>query len=228
MLYLQHGTVTTNMKPITVLLTDDHRIFREGLKSLLRKSRADDIEVIAEADNGLSSIEKAIILDPDIVLMDIQMPSMDGIAATREYQRRRLRAGIIGLSTFNDMLLIQQMLTAGAKGYLLKNAPTEEILRAIRTVYSGGMHVAPDNFVHNQPGTSTLSNRLANPKSALLTPREKEIIRLLCMELSSKEIASRLKIGIRSVDTHKEHIMKKLQVKNAVGIAVYALQNGLA
>ncbi|RYY38755.1 MAG: response regulator transcription factor [Chitinophagaceae bacterium] len=216
------------MKPITVLITDDHRIFREGLKALLKKSRAEDIDVIAEADNGLSSIERAVSLDPDIVLMDIQMPSMDGITATREYQRRRLRAGIIGLSTFNDILLIQQMINAGAKGYLLKNAPTEEIVRAIRTVYSGGMHIAPDTFIRNTPATSTLTTRLSDPRTSLLTPREKDIIRLICQGLSSKETATALDISIRSVDTHKEHIMKKLQVKNAVAIAVYALQNGLA
>ncbi|RYZ31412.1 MAG: response regulator transcription factor [Sphingobacteriales bacterium] len=216
------------MNPITVLITDDHRIFREGLKTLLKKSRAEDIDVIAEADNGLSSIERAVSLDPDIVLMDIQMPSMDGITATREFQRRRLRAGIIGLSTFNDILLIQQMISAGAKGYLLKNADKHEVAEAIRTVYQEEPYYCKHTSARlAQMIAKSKFNPYKKSKKAEFTDRELEIIRLICQELTNKEIADQLFLSIRTVEGYRLKIQEKMDVKNSIGLVIYAIRNNL-
>lgn len=213
------------MSPIRVALVDDHLFFREGIKVLVRSKLKDQIAIVGEASDGFEAVTVANQLNPDVVLMDIQMPGMDGIRATRALKRRGIQSEIIGLSTFNDNTIIDAMLAAGAKGFLLKNTTPEELLRAILTVYSGGYHITQDSFLERQPNLQGPNLGLA--KKDGLTERELDIIRLICQELTNKEIASSLHIDVRSVETHRENIMKKLGLKNGIGIAVYAGKAGI-
>jgi len=213
-------------EPIRVIIADDHPIFRDGFKLLLRNQG--EAILIGEAEDGSSLIKLAKETSPDIIITDIVMPGVDGVAATKEISKVLPEAGIIALSMFNDDNLIVDMLEAGARGYLLKNTTKEELLEAIKAVHSGGTFYCA--------ATSTKLTRLIaqskfDPHKQLpkpkFTPRELDVIRLLCQEFSNKEIAAQLDISIRTVESYKENIQHKLNVRNMVGIAVYAVRNGL-
>ena len=212
--------------PIRVILADDHEIFRDGFQIMLKKQN--DVELIAEAENGRELIELTTTLNPDVVITDIKMPIMDGIEATKTLVQRFPEIGVIALSMFDEDNLVVDMLEAGAKGYLIKNASKNEILDAIRIVHDNGTY-----YCHHT------SNKLAqmiakskfNPykkvKSIEFTSREIEIIKLICAEHSNKEMAGELNLSVRTVEGYRDRILEKMDVRNTAGIVVYAIKHGI-
>ncbi len=212
---------------IRLLIADDHEIFRDGFKVMLTKYP--DIILVGEAENGKELVELTQQLKPDVIVTDIKMPLMDGIEAAKKIIEINPDMGIIGLSMYDEDELIIDMLEAGAKGYLIKNAGKEQITEAIKTVYN-----------HDPYYCKTTSHKLAtmiaqsrfNPYKKTEKPtfseREKNIIDLICHEHSNKEISEKLFISVRTVEWHRLKILEKMNVKNTVGLVVYAIKNSIA
>ncbi len=213
-------------KGIQLLMADDHEIFRDGFKLMLTKYP--DIELAGEAENGRELLELTQKLRPDVIITDIKMPVMDGIEATQKISELFPDIGIIGLSMFDEDELIVDMLEAGAKGYLIKNAGKEQITEAIRTVYNNDPYYCKTT---SHKLTSMIARSRFNPykKAAKVefSEREIEIIDLICNELTNKEISEQLFISIRTVEGHRLKILEKMDVKNTVGLVVYAIKMGL-
>lgn len=212
------------MNKVKVLVTDDHQIIVDGLKSLLNNS--EDIKVIGEANNGREAIKIIENVEVDIVLMDIDMPVMNGIETLREISRRRLDVKVIILSMHHETGMIKSLIDLGAMGYLLKSSSQEELFTAIRKVAGG------QQFFSTQVTLSLLNKpqNLHNSESeaaGLLTERETEILKLIAEGFSNKEIGTKLFISHRTVDTHRTNLMKKLQVENIAGLISYAIKNGI-
>jgi two-component system, NarL family, response regulator NreC len=212
-------------KPIRVIIADDHHIFRDGLASLLNKDPI--IELVGDAPDGKRLIQLVRDYHPDIILTDLRMPEMDGIAAIKSIVQKNPDAKIIALSTFDSDAMVIEALEAGAMGYIVKNADRTEIMEAIRMVYTGSPYYC-----------KTTSNRLMkliaksefNPYkktgSKLFSEKEKEIIRMICEEKTSKEIGEALFMSARTVEGHRLKILEKMNVKTTAGIAIYAMKNG--
>ncbi|MEI9943721.1 MAG: response regulator transcription factor [Chitinophagaceae bacterium] len=216
----------TVYSPIRVVIADDHEIFREGFDVMLKKNS--EIELIGEAANGKALVELAGKLQPDIVITDIKMPVMDGIEATKVLAEKYPAIHVIALSMFDDENLIVEMLEAGAKGYLVKNAHKTEIIDAIKSVYN-------DTAYYCNHTTHRLAQMIAkshfNPYKMKPKPefnaKEKEIICLICREFSNKQMATELNLSIRTIEGYREKILEKIEAKNAAGIVVYAIKNGI-
>jgi DNA-binding NarL/FixJ family response regulator len=212
--------------PLRVIMADDHAIFREGFKLLF--TNQDELQLVGEAENGKELVELAARLDPDVVITDIQMPEMDGVEACRYIKERQPHIQVIALSMFNEDKLIVEMLEAGARGYLLKNTTKNELLQAARMVHEGGTYYC---LATSQKLSKMIANSSFNPfrlqNKPKFTPREIEVIQLICEENSNKEIASKLDISIRTVESHREHIQEKIGAKNSIGIAIYAMKHGM-
>jgi DNA-binding NarL/FixJ family response regulator len=211
---------------INILIADDHEIFRDGFKLMI--SKQEEIVLLGEADDGKELIELTEKLHPHVVVTDIKMPRMDGIEATKYLADHYPDLGIIGLSMFDEEDLIIDMLEAGAKGYLLKNADKNEVIEAIRTVYQQ----EPYYCKHT---SSRLAQMIAkskfNPfkkiKKTEFSDRELEIIQLICKECTNKEIADKLFLSIRTVEGYRLKIQEKMNVKNSIGLVIYAIKNNL-
>ena len=212
------------MEPIQVLIADDHTLFRAGLRSLLRLFP--DIQVVGEASTGDEIIAQADALQPDIILMDIQMPGVNGIEATRRIIRRSPNIGIIVVTMFEDDSSVFSAMRAGARGYILKEAGEEEVLRAIRAVAQGEAIFSPAiarrlvNFFSNPP-------QEANPAFPELTEREREILDLIARGESNAEIAQRLVLSPHTVRNHISNIFSKLQVADRAQAIIRARDAGL-
>jgi DNA-binding NarL/FixJ family response regulator len=211
---------------LKVLLVDDHEIYLDGLQAMLQKQA--NIEVVGLASNGNECIRQAESLHPDIILTDIMMPVMDGIAATKYLTQHQPGVCIIALSMFDQDNLIVDMLEAGARGYLLKNAHKSEILEAIRSVYQ--------NIPYYCRSTTTRLARLIgqsrfnphrNTEALTFSDKEKEIIRMICEEKTTKEIAESLYMGSRTVEGYRIKILEKMQVRSVAGIVIYAIKHKL-
>jgi len=211
-------------RSIRVVIADDHCLFRNGLRNLLSQIR--HIEVVGEAMNGQELVRRSVELSPDIVLTDINMPLMDGILATREIARRRPGTGVIVLSAYNKEEPILRMLEAGALGYVLKSADNEEISEAINTVSEHKPYFCREV---TEKLTEIVSRNYQLPPDADLhfTDREKEIMRLICREFTSKEIAYSLSLSKRTVEGHRTRIMDKVGAKSIAGIITYAFRSGI-
>ena len=211
---------------IRLVIADDHEIFRDGLALMLSKQQ--DIELIGQAGNGKQLITLVNELQPDVVMTDVKMPVMDGIEATRALVAENPDLHLIALSMFDEENLIVDMLEAGAKGYLLKNADKQEILDAIHSVYEGKPY-----YCHHTTSklASLISKSKFNPykkKDPLVfTDREKEIIRLICQQLTAQEIADKVFLSKRTVEGHRTRILEKMNVKNTAGVVIYALRHRL-
>lgn len=211
---------------LKILLADDHEIYLDGLQAMLQKQP--NIEVVGLAANGSELIKMAESIRPDIILTDIMMPVTDGIAATKYLMKHHPGVRIIALSMFDQDNLIVDMLEAGASGYLLKNAHKSEILEAIQSVYQ--------NIPYYCRSTTTRLARLIgqskfNPQnqvpSVSFSEKEKEIIRMICQEKTTKEIAEHLYMGSRTVEGYRIKILEKMQVRSAAGIVIYAVKHKL-
>jgi DNA-binding NarL/FixJ family response regulator len=214
------------MPVIRVVIADDHEIFLDGMQVLLKK--VPNIEIAGEASNGNELIKLVKQEVPDVVITDIKMPVKDGIEATKELTKEMPGIGIIALSMFEEESLIVEMLEAGAKGYMLKNAHKQEIISAIETVYKGQAYYCSRT---NTKLVQMLASSSFNPhkieQKPDLSEKEKSIVRLLCQQYSNKEIASELNISIRTVEGHRDRIEEKINARNAAGIVVYAIKNGI-
>jgi DNA-binding NarL/FixJ family response regulator len=211
---------------IKIILADDHRIFRKGLKSLL--SEKENIEVLAEADNGDEALEAARKYKPEIVVMDIAMPKMDGIEATRQIRERFPDTEVVVLSMHAKKAYIDQVLKAGAKGYVLKDSDEENLLSAIETVHNGGYYL--DSPIADQVLSdyfSDKSKRDLKKQSDPLSEREREVLRLLAEGHSNQEVADTLYISRKTVENHRANIVRKTGIQGQVGLTKYAARIGL-
>lgn len=209
---------------IKVLITDDHQLFREGLVNLLFS--APDIEVIGQAVDGEDAIKKVAHFNPDVLLIDIAMPNMNGIEATRELKKTKSELKIIVVSMHSDKQYVKGALDAGADGYILKDCTYRQLTDAIKSVHAGKKFLSEDITGMIIDGYLQPSNDAAD-EYAQLSEREKEVFRLYAEGKSTREIGDTLFISVKTVGTHKQHILDKLGLKNNSDIIKYALKKGL-
>jgi DNA-binding NarL/FixJ family response regulator len=217
------------MNPIKIVIVDDHKIIRVGLRGLLEREQ--DISVVAEAENSDEVLKLLETIQADVVLMDIDLGGTDGISTTRLIKQKTPAIHVLGLTMHEEPDYIIKMLEAGASGYLLKNAGREELLTAIHTVAKGDSYFS-------QKVSATLLQAITRRKEAVansqksqmqspLSDREIEVLKLIAQEYTNGEIAEKLFISIRTVDTHRRNLLEKLQVKNTVGLVKYAIDKGI-
>ncbi len=208
---------------IRVLLVDDQIIIRQGLKSLLESKS--DLQVVGDAENGQSAIEQVEALQPDIVLMDIRMPVMDGVTATQLICARFTGTKVLVLTTFDDDEYVAQAMGFGAKGYLLKDTPSEELAQAIRAVHKGYTQMGPGLFekaIANSPTKVRSVPASLPPALAKLSPREREVLRLIAVGASNREIAELLYISERTVKNHVTNILSRLDLRDRTQASILA------
>lgn len=207
------------------MIVDEHKILREGLATLI--SRQPNMEIVGEATNGREAIELVDKVSPDLILMDVAMPSLNGIEATRKIKSKHPNIEIIGLSLHSDRRYVLGMIEAGASGYLLKECAFEELVRAINTVMSKKKYLSPeisDILIDEYAKKTAKEKPIVYSK---LTPREREILQLIAEGYNTKEIASQLFLSIKTVETHRRHIKKKLKVESVADLTKIAIKEGL-
>ncbi|HCO77481.1 MAG TPA: DNA-binding response regulator [Rhodocyclaceae bacterium] len=221
--------MNTLQRPLRILLIDDHALFRSGIKALLQ--RQNDFEVVGEAANGLDAVKRAIALQPDIILLDLNMPGMSGKAVLNALQEEAVRAKVIVLTVSENAEDLADVMAAGAQGYLLKNIDASHFIDALRRVASGETIISPEMTVRlvsamrakETPPSNTPSDALL----ARLTPREREILAALAEGASNKEIARQFDLSESTVKVHVQNILRKLECQSRVQAAVIAVEAGL-
>lgn len=210
---------------IKILLADDHQITRQGLRSLLEKQA--DMKVVAEASDGRMAVDIVRRQSPDVVIMDVTMPDLNGVEATRQITADYKDVRVIALSMHSDTQFVSEMLKSGASGYLLKDCAFEELTGAIRAVMAGGVYLSPaisgvvvDDYLHRLTKSHPLN-------SDVLTDREREVLQLLAEGKSTKRIALKLHISIKTVETHRRQMMNKLDIHSVAELTKYAIRKGL-
>jgi two-component system nitrate/nitrite response regulator NarL len=210
-------------EPIRVLVVDDHPIVRRGIAMCM--AAQERIQVVGEAADGREAMDKIRVLKPDVVLMDIDMPQMNGMAATDLLRREQPSIKVIILSMYSNTDYVMRIIECGARGFVLKEASPSELVQAIESVHAGQTHFSPDvarvalNQVVRGSGESTPLGRLTN--------REREVLVQIADGLSNKEIAHQLSIGVRTVETHRERIMRKLDIHSVAGLTRFAISQGM-
>ena len=211
---------------IRILLVDDHNLMREGLSSLLKKQYG--MEVAAEADNGRTAVQLTQKLQPDIVVMDISMPDLNGIDATRQILAKSPKTKVIGLSMHSDRQFVVEMLRAGASGYMLKDSAFEELITVIQqVVIRNETYVAPRISGISPADYARKDRDYAPLVKARLTAREREVLQLLAEGKGTKEIAAELHLSTKTVETHRLHLMEKLDIYTVAELTKYAIREGL-
>jgi DNA-binding NarL/FixJ family response regulator len=216
--------VNTTKEKIKVLVVDDHPVVRKGLHSCL--ARQDRLKIVGEASDGDEAISKARDLDPDIVLMDIDLPRMNGLAVTELLRKYHPRVKVLVLSVHTNKEFIFRIIQAGAHGYISKGAPPEELVRAIEAVCDGEAFFSPE--IAQAALNQFVSNGGKQEPFVQLTSREREVLALIAEGRSNKEVASRLGIGVRTIETHRERIMRKLKIHTIAGLTRFAILNGIS
>lgn len=210
---------------IKILLADDHRLLREGLRSLLEEQP--DMRVVGEAENGKAAVQLAAKLMPDIIIMDISMPGLNGIDATQQILSICTKSKVIALSMHTERRTVVEMINAGASGYLLKDCAFEEVVQAVRAVASDSTYLSPKiaeivikDYVHRIPKDelSSLSG---------LTAREREVLQLLSEGKKTKEIADILRVSIKTAESYRQHLMVKLKIHSIAELTKLAIREGL-
>ena len=211
------------MGTLRILIADDHTLFRQGLRTLI--DAEPDMKVVAEAATGTEAIEKAAEVHPEIVLLDIAMPGISSFEATRQIRKQNPYTKVLLLTMYDDEDYLVEGVEAGASGYVLKDTPADQLITAIREVARGGSYLSPrmlgqlvDDF------RSRLRNGSRTPRSAMLTPREREVLKLLAEGCSTKEIANELNVSVKTVEAHKFNLMRKLNIHNRAQLIQYAIQ----
>ena len=219
------------MSTIRLLLADDHAVLRAGLAALLNAE--DDMTVVGEAEDGAQAVELARTLQPDIVLMDIAMPGMNGIEATRQIKQAAPGTSVLALTMHDDPSYLRDILEAGGSGYVLKEAASEELLQAIRAVHGGGTYLHPSHTkmlldemldrrdAQAEPGSG------ARERYELLSEREAQVFKLVALGHRNSEIAEMLHLSVKTVETYKARLMQKLGVRSRAALVRYALQLGI-
>ncbi len=210
---------------IRIMLADDHTILRDGLSQAFQQEEG--MEIVGEASDGHSAVEKARDLRPDIVVMDINMPNLNGIEATREIQRVAPGVKVIALSVHSAKPCIKEIYRAGASAYLVKNCGFDELARAVRTVAAGKTYVSPSISDVVVGDFMRTGEQAASTAFSVLTAREREVVQLLAEGGAIKQIALRLQISPKTVEAHRLRIMNKLQIETVAQLTKYAIQEGL-
>ncbi|SBS26025.1 Oxygen regulatory protein NreC [Marinomonas spartinae] len=210
-------TISTGIR---VLLVDDHMLVLDGLQARLELEA--DINIVGTAANGLEALEKAKVLSPDLVLMDVSMPILNGLDATKRFRSEQPHIKILMLSMHYDKEYILSVLQAGANGYVLKDVSSEELIQAINTVYQGGTYFSSkaSDLLFGQFSS-------APQEEESLTPRESAVLAEVANGLSNKEIAQQLNISVRTVETHRQNIKRKLDIHSSAGLVKYAIEHNL-
>jgi DNA-binding NarL/FixJ family response regulator len=215
------------MPKVRVLIADDHTLVREGLRALLRSET--DIEIVGEAETGREAVELAQTLNPDVVLMDIAMPLLSGLEATRQIVKRSPSARVLILSSYSDDDYVLQLAEAGGAGYLLKQASSTDVARAIREVRNGNAFFSPaiSKRLSDRYRESIVSGVPVKTRSSLLTSRETEVLQLIAEGGANKHIAAELGISVKTVERHRQRLMDKLGIHDVAGLTRYAISKGL-
>jgi two-component system response regulator NreC len=211
------------MSTLRILLADDHETVREGLKLIL--GAQSDMEVVGEAGDGHKAVEQAQKLLPDVVVMDVSMPGLNGLKATQKITEACPQVKILALTRHKDDGYLQQLLRAGASGYVLKQSPSAELVHAIRAVARGGKYLDPA-VAGTVMGTYSDQPTLRRESKASLTDRETEVLRLIAWGYSNKEIAAQLDLSVKTVEVHKANAMKKLGMQGRIDIVRYSVLQG--
>ena len=212
------------MSKLRILLADDHEVMREGLKLLINAQP--DMEVAGEAGDGMSAWRQAKDHQPDVVIMDVSMPQMDGAKATEKLKKECPEVKVLALTAHEDKGYVSRLMRAGASGYLLKMAAAAELIKAIRAVAAGAIYLdsaLAERVVHNYMRQQSLKGET---RHETLTAREEEVLRLVARGYVNKEIAARLNLSVKTVEAHKTRFMEKLGLRNRADVVRYALSQG--
>jgi two-component system, NarL family, nitrate/nitrite response regulator NarL len=215
--------VSAKKEKIKILIADDHPVVRKGLHSCL--ARQDRLKVVGEASDGDMALSKTLELLPDVVLMDISMPKMNGLAVTEQLRKDLPNTKVLVLSMHSNREYIFRIIQAGAHGYVSKEASPEELLRAIESVHSGEPFFSPE--IAKAALNQMVTNGGKKEPFAQLTDREREVLVLIAEGQSNKEIANKLGIGVRTIETHRERIMRRLDIHSVAGLTKFAIANGM-
>ena len=209
-------------RPLRILLADDHATVRHGLKLLIDAEL--DMKVVAEASDGAAAVRQAVELKPDVVVMDISMPGMNGLAATQALKKAQPNARIVTLTRHADDAYLQELLRAGVSGYVLKRSAPTELLQAIRGVAAGGQYL--DSTLTARVTAGFINKQRAKKPASSLTDREAEVLRLIASGYGNKEIAARLALSAKTIEAHKANAMRKLDLNGRIDIVKYAVLQG--
>jgi two-component system response regulator NreC len=208
---------------IRVLICEDHALFREGLRAILRDHT--HIEIVGEATTGREAVEKAKRLRPEVVLMDLEMPEMSGLEATRRIVHADTGVKVVMLTLYDDEEVVARCLDAGAAGYVLKDGPSDQLLVAMEAVHKGQRYMSP--AVLTKVVDYSRKKGKTRTRYDVLTAREREVLKLLADGHPTKEIAARLELSVKTVDVHKTNLMRKLDIHDRAGLVKYAIQRKL-
>jgi len=214
-----------NKKPITILLADDHQIVREGCRSLLERER--DMKVIGEAKSGRQAVQLARTLRPEVVVLDIAMPLLNGLEAARQIRRAVPNAKVLILSAHGDDAYVEQVAALGAAGFLLKHTSSHDLAEAIREVQKGRAFFAPSISKQVKDRTQKPTDPEGSRKSNRLSSREIEVLQLIAEGKPNKQVAAELGVSFKTVDKHRQNLMNKLDIHDVTGLTRYAISEGI-
>src|SRR5689334_19439006 len=223
MVVLLRTVVSAMKQKIRVLVADDHPVVRKGLQSCLVKQES--LKLVGEAADGEEALQKALALSPDVVLLDISMPRQDGLAVTAALRKDAPQIKILILSMHSNKEYLFRIIQAGAHGYVSKGASPDELLHAIESVHNGETFFSPE--VAQEALNQLVNNGGKKEPFAQLTSREREVLVLIAEGQSNKEIANKLGIGVRTIETHRERIMRRLNIHSVAGLTKFAIANGM-
>ena len=210
------------MRRTRVLLVEDHETVRQGLRMVLESQS--DIEVVAEAANGRIAVEHSERYRPDVVVLDLSMPEMNGLAAAQAIKQRCPETAIVALTRHDDAAFVDELMKAGASGYVLKQSPTTQLLKAVRTVSAGGEYI--DAALVERSARGTANETSSERPAPTVSDREKQVLRMMAIGHSNKEIADDLAISIRTVEVHKANAMRKLKLRGRIDVVRFAILHG--
>jgi len=214
------------MKKVRILLADDHTVMRAGLRALLE--RQPNLEVVGEAEDGRQTVELASLHVPDVVVMDIAMPNLNGVEATRRMVSKQPAISVVILSMYSDESYVMRALEAGARAYLLKDSAVTDLIRAIEAVSQGKSFFSPKiSRILAEEYVRALRQKGAADSYELLTPREREILQLLAEGKTNKEVATSLNISVYTAETHRGNILQKLNLHSSAELVLYAVRKGI-
>ena len=211
---------------IRIVIADDHGMIRQGLRLLLENETGVDIEVVGQAEDGQAAVDLALELSPDMLLTDVSMPNLNGIEATRIIMEKNPNIRVLGLSAHTDMVLVSQMLKAGARGYVLKDSLIEELVEAIHTVMAGGIYLSPAIAAAQVDEAGRAEDDIKSPL-ATLSRREMQVLQRIGQGMDTKQVAAALGISVKTVDAHRRGLMEKLHAHTVADLVRIAIRTGL-